>query len=420
MNQGILEQELPQAPLGTVMTTAQPNPVELAKQGDVRAIAFLINRSLQSKGIVAKPVLRDSCLQIMLEAAQVPDQQTLATFIHQGVKNLNIASIAKLKVYGRQTGNKSPSWSQEFELQEQFLSTNLKEVQSPLEPIESQVDLAKQPSATPQQKVQQAKATTKDQVLLECKGDNSILVLTETKVIIKRMGGLLSPFKKGEKHVLYNDILDFQYQRSGLLSPGYVYLQLSGIPKEVTFLEANVSEFAVTFLNESVKSFDKAKEILTQKINPQKYDNVFEGRSGTLILTETGVCIKRCGGVLSSHGAGEKNIPYRSITAVQFKRVGLTVGFVQFTLKGGVEAKGGAFEAVKDENTITFGTEEKTREFERAKSIIEQRIIEADNANLTSNNTNDLDHLEKLASLKEKGIISEEEFQAKKKQILRL
>lgn len=56
------------------MTTAQPNPVELAKQGDVRAIALLINRSLQSKGIVARSVLKDGCLQIMLEATQTPDQ----------------------------------------------------------------------------------------------------------------------------------------------------------------------------------------------------------------------------------------------------------------------------------------------------------------------------------------------------------
>ncbi|WP_414858413.1 SHOCT domain-containing protein [Phormidesmis priestleyi] len=37
-----------------------------------------------------------------------------------------------------------------------------------------------------------------------------------------------------------------------------------------------------------------------------------------------------------------------------------------------------------------------------------------------ANNNSDLDQLEKLASLKEKGIISEEEFQAKKKQILGL
>lgn len=198
----------------------------------------------------------------------------------------------------------------------------------------------------------------------------------------------------------------------------------------------NKDKSDISFLDKRIESVDEAKEILTQKVNPQKYteakesftqkvspqkcDNVFEGSNGTLVLTETGVTIKRNGGWLSSHGAGEKNIPYKSITAVQFKKVGLTVGFIQLTIKGGVEAKGGAFGAVSDENTVTFGAKEKTQDFESAKSIIEQRIIEANSARPESNNTNDLDQLEKLASLKDKGIVSEEEFQAKKKQILGL
>jgi len=49
------------------MTTAQPNPVELAKQGDVRAIAFLINRSLQPKGITARIILSVSPRQLDLD-----------------------------------------------------------------------------------------------------------------------------------------------------------------------------------------------------------------------------------------------------------------------------------------------------------------------------------------------------------------
>jgi hypothetical protein len=403
------------------MTTAQPNPVELAKQGNVRAIAFLINRSLQSKGVVARPVLRDGCLQIMLEATQLPDEQTLAPFIHKGVKGLEIASVRILKIYGRQAGTNSPCWSQEFNLQEQStLSTSAENQALPLQSQSPHVDALKQPDITVQQQVKQTKTTARDQVLLKCKGENGHLTLTETKLIIKRTGGFLSPYKKGEKHIFYTDILDFQYQRANLLSPGYIYFQVLDLAKEVTFLEANGSENAVTFLNERVKDFDKAKEILIQKVNPRKYDNVFEGRSGTLILTETGVTIKRSGGLLSSHGTGEKNIPYKSITAVQFKTAGLTVGFIQLTLKGGVEAKGGAFEAVTDENTVTFGTEEKTREFEKAKSIIEQKIISANSTGSASSNNNDLDQLEKLASLKDKRIISEEEFQAKKKIILGL
>ena len=100
------------------MTTPQPNPLELAKQGNEQAIAFLVNQSLISKGIAAKTALRDGCLQVMLEAAQIPDKQTLAPFIYRGVKGLGVASVQKLKVYGRQSGEARPAWSQEFELSE--------------------------------------------------------------------------------------------------------------------------------------------------------------------------------------------------------------------------------------------------------------------------------------------------------------
>ncbi|WP_242063438.1 hypothetical protein [Nostoc sp. FACHB-892] len=39
----------------------QPNLLELAKQGDAQAIASLMNRQLQPKGITAKVALKDAC-----------------------------------------------------------------------------------------------------------------------------------------------------------------------------------------------------------------------------------------------------------------------------------------------------------------------------------------------------------------------
>lgn len=38
------------------------NPLELAKLGDANAIATLMNRHLQPKGITAQVALKDSCL----------------------------------------------------------------------------------------------------------------------------------------------------------------------------------------------------------------------------------------------------------------------------------------------------------------------------------------------------------------------
>ncbi|MFN6527226.1 hypothetical protein [Nostoc sp. ChiSLP03a] len=94
----------------------QSNLLELAKQGYAQAIASLMNRQLQPKGITVKVALKDACLQIMLESAQVPNQQALVAFIRKAITGLGAASIERVKVYGRQTGEEFPAWSQEFEL----------------------------------------------------------------------------------------------------------------------------------------------------------------------------------------------------------------------------------------------------------------------------------------------------------------
>ncbi|WP_191758172.1 type IV pilin-like G/H family protein [Komarekiella delphini-convector] len=93
--------------------------MELAKQGDAGAIASLMNRQLQPKGITAKVAFQDACLQVMLESAQVPNQQALVTFVRKGITGLGAVSIERVKVYGRQTGEEFPAWSQELEICEQ-------------------------------------------------------------------------------------------------------------------------------------------------------------------------------------------------------------------------------------------------------------------------------------------------------------
>lgn len=413
------------------MTNSQPNPLELAKQGDTKSITFLINRSLKSQGITAKTIIQDSCLIVMLEAQQIPEHN-LALLIYKGVLNLGIKSIQTLKVYGRQIGKENPAWKQDFNLVEAVKvvsNTENNQISNSIDKVEkdnlesskiiSPIHTNDNPPINSAEQKEKIKDVP-DKILLQCQGENGSIIISEYRVVIKRKTGFLSLYKKQEISIEYKDILDFQYERSHLLKLGFIYFQTGSYPNEINLMIASSHENAVTFLHEKVKDFDHAKEILTQKINPQKYDNVFEGRSGTLVITDTGIIIKRNGGLFSGYPSGQKNIPYSSITAIQFKRADITVGFIQFTLQGGIEAKAGVFEAVTDENTITFGTEARTQEFEKAKQIIEKKMIESKSPQSAVNTNNDLEQLEKLASLKDKGIISQEEFEAKKKQILGL
>lgn len=91
---------------------SQQNVLESAKQGNPNAIAALINRNLQQKGIVAKVSRKDSCLRIMLEASEVPNQSSLVEFVRNGIKKLEVVGVDTLQVFGRQAGDDVPSWSQ--------------------------------------------------------------------------------------------------------------------------------------------------------------------------------------------------------------------------------------------------------------------------------------------------------------------
>ena len=133
-------------------------------------------------------------------------------------------------------------------------------------------------------------------------------------------------------------------------------------------------------------------------------DRVRIGRKGFSARMMMGMKVDR--EVLLSH-----------IRSVQFQPVGRFVdGYIQFILVGGQKAEGEASERNENENTVTF-TRSQQPEFERLNTAIRERIGTLTQGKLKEALSN-LDYLEKLASLRDKGIITEEEFIAKKKQLL--
>ena len=98
-------------------SSPQPNQyqlVEMAKQGKPKAIALLINQLLQPKGITATAGFKDGWLHVILESAEVPNQQDTAIYIHKKLCTLKSQSLTNVKIHGRQLGNKTVAWTQEF------------------------------------------------------------------------------------------------------------------------------------------------------------------------------------------------------------------------------------------------------------------------------------------------------------------
>ena len=97
------------------MTAA--NDLDLAKQGNPKAIAALMNQTLQSKGITTTVILSGSCLTVVAESDTVPDQAFLLDFIRQGIVSLKPKAIERLIVQGKAKSEKHPGWRESVELQ---------------------------------------------------------------------------------------------------------------------------------------------------------------------------------------------------------------------------------------------------------------------------------------------------------------
>ena len=150
------------------MATLQ-NILELAKRGSPKAIAVLMNRHLQPKGIIAKADLRGGCLQVLLESEQILDQLTLVAFVRKGVTNLGTEAIKKVRVYGKQTSEKFPAWIQEIELIPQTLVSPIatKAIENLVKPAQPKKPQVSQMFAEPGVKPAQPKKPQVSQMFAE-------------------------------------------------------------------------------------------------------------------------------------------------------------------------------------------------------------------------------------------------------------
>jgi len=149
-----------------------------------------------------------------------------------------------------------------------------------------------------------------------------------------------------------------------------------------------------------------------------------EGANGQLLLLEDSVRIKRreATAFLNQGLQSDRIVPLTQIASVQFKNAGAFAnGYIQFALKG--ENKMKAADITQDDNAIVFRAAQQPA-FDKIKTAIETKMAEAKTSVPTNIRQSPsytyqyIDELEKLASLRDRGIITEEEFAAKKRKIL--
>ena len=105
------------------MTTSGYTILQLAKQGDPKAIAVLLNRHLNQQKVVTKVVSKEDCLKILVEADQLPQEEAICSFIEKGISRLNPTGITTINVYGKINSEEKPSWQRKIALSSLIVSS---------------------------------------------------------------------------------------------------------------------------------------------------------------------------------------------------------------------------------------------------------------------------------------------------------
>lgn len=157
---------------------------------------------------------------------------------------------------------------------------------------------------------------------------------------------------------------------------------------------------------------------------------VFDGGNGTLLEVYTDrVTICHGKSLLGSFAGfagetvGEKTLYAADLTSVEFKEAQkLCIGYIRFAVHGGSNLRKTTADAAEDPNAVPIASVEKNSEAAEIKTYIEKMIRNTKDKPTSSvvSSPSPAEELKKYKDLLDSGIITQEEFNAKKQQLLGL
>ena len=144
-----------------------------------------------------------------------------------------------------------------------------------------------------------------------------------------------------------------------------------------------------------------------------------KGSNGLITIDGDWLTIDRKGFGRAAHSTGVRQIPLASITAVQLRHARVfTDGFIRFAFAGSPEFRGGLQNAMRDENAVTFRRRH-ARGFNMIRAAVEHHITSHHAGARSGAGERDIpEQIKKLAELRDQKLITDEEFEAKKAQLL--
>ena len=194
--------------------------------------------------------------------------------------------------------------------------------------------------------------------------------------------------------------------------------QQSGFPKEYMPIIAFGFPVALWFVLRRKKNVAAPKETVSL-VNANGALYMLDGVNDILEVFAEKVTItpkRNASSILIRGMKGSKTIPFPSITAIQFREANPINGYIQFSILGGLESKGGVIAAIGDENSCFF-TDKNNALARQIKDYIETQIFAAKTPGQAAP-ANLSDELHKLAKLNADGVLTDDEFQSAKKRLI--
>ena len=278
------------------------------------------------------------------------------------------------------------------------------------------------------------------------KGQGSSLFVKQDKIILSHgKNKQLTSKSKPEIEIFYSDLDCLVLDKPGLFS-GYCYFLRKGYEIDsMKKMDIMVDEYAITLaFFPQYKQFLKAQELINQQIiragqeNPDKnvkkdnksklvsqlfdnYDNIieFKGYSGSICVSARSVVFKYKP-ILHRGGKGSKSIDINRISSISISKPSITSGKIQIFYEG-FSSRG--YRSLNEEpNEIAITNINQYNQMVEAKELIETLQAYYTREGLSVQQVVDsspADDIRKYKTLLDDGIISEEEFEKKKQELLR-
>lgn len=194
-----------------------------------------------------------------------------------------------------------------------------------------------------------------------------------------------------------------------------------------------IKDTAKNWRDDAVKKLAYSEEDIAERKKKDGIVYVFDGGNGTLLeVYEDKVILYHNKSLFGKYAAflennvGEKTLYATDISSVEFKEAQkMCIGYIRFSVYMGSEIRKSVSDAAQDPNSVAIGLVERNEQAAEIKKYLDQMLANVhSNKNSASNtiiqSSSNAEELKKYKDLLDSGIISQEEFDAKKKQLLGL